>query len=320
MKRFYFISIIILLQFSSIFGAVVNDIVAVVGNEPITRDEFISRKNFLLLQARAAGQRLTDDEVYKDLVEERIMILKLKELDYEIEDSDIEKRLEKVAEQYKLSLDEFIKQIELDGVQFKEYKAIMKKQIAMESLYGAVITPPEITDAEADEFYKTTKNKEQFEGDTVARISWIFLEATTFKEKGDKKELANKIRADLNRGVDFTKLASTYSDDASTKSNGGDLGYHLLVDLSMNKKMPAHVEYGLNLVKKGYKVGTVSRVRETVGRGFWVVKITDIQKDQNSIRSRVKSYLLEKKSQESFIEWLDIEIQKMSVTIYPPMK
>ena len=320
MKRFCFISIIVLLQFSNIFGAVVNDVVAVVGSEPITRDEFMSRKNFLLLQARSAGQKLTDADVYKDLVEERIMILKLKELDYEIEDSDIEKRLTKVAEQYKLTLDEFRKQIERDGVQFKEYKAIMKKQIAMESLYGTVITPPEITDAEADEFYLTTKNKEQFEGDTVARLSWIFLKASTFKEKGEKKELANKIKTDLNRGVDFAKLASIYSDDTATKSNGGDLGYNLLVDLNLNKKMPSHVKYGLDLVKKGSKSGTVSRVRETVGRGFWIVKITDIQKDQNSIRSRVKSYLLEKRSQESFIEWLDLEIKKMSVTIYPTMK
>ena len=302
-----------------LMAEVVNTIVAVVGASPITSDDFMKRKNFLAAQSR--GKKISDKDVYDDILEEHIMYAKLEELKYEIEDKDVETRIESMAKQYNLSKKQFIKEIEASGISFDEYRLVIKKQIAMESLYSTVVTPPVITDAEADKFYasQSVKNKAKFEGDTIVRLSWIFFKAKTFTEKGRKGDIAARVRINAAKGADFEKLAKTHSDDTKTKKYGGDLGYNLLADLEQGN-MPIHITYGLNLVKSGSQVGTVSTVRETVGSGFWIVKITGIEKDQSSIRSRVKSFLSEDRSREAFLKWVIEEKEKVAVTIYSEIK
>ena len=314
-KTIFFILSIFLIQYNLLFNDVVNSIVGIVGSMPITYEDFISRKTFLTLQARSVGQKVNDDMVYKDLVEERIMYLKLKEYNYVIEDTDVSRRLENIAKQYNMTLDQFSKQLKVEGISYEEYRNSIKKQIAMENLYGLVINNNEITDAEADEFYNNAKDKSVFEVDTLVKLSWIFFKASTFTEKGEKHELAGKVRAMAARGQDFSELAAKYSDDEATKNNGGDLGYNLLYDAG-KRSLPAQVNAGLTLAKRGYKVGTVSSVRELVGKGFYIVKIVGIEKDMESIRTRVKNYLGESRMRESFIKWLDEETKRVSVQLY----
>ncbi|WP_297277566.1 peptidylprolyl isomerase [uncultured Brachyspira sp.] len=314
-KTIFFILSIFLIQYNLLFNDVVNSIVGIVGSMPITYEDFISRKTFLTLQARSVGQKVNDDMVYKDLVEERIMYLKLKEYNYVIEDTDVSRRLENIAKQYNMTLDQFSKQLKAEGISYEEYRNSIKKQIAMENLYGLVINNNEITDAEADEFYNNAKDKSVFEVDTLVKLSWIFFKASTFTEKGEKQELAGKVRAMAARGQDFSELAAKYSDDEATKNNGGDLGYNLLYDAG-KRSLPAQVNAGLTLAKRGYKVGTVSSVRELVGKGFYIVKIVGIEKDMESIRTRVKNYLGESRMRESFIKWLDEETKRVSVQLY----
>lgn len=304
-----------------LMAEVVNTIVAVVGASPVTLHDFRKRKVFLTAQSASQRKKVSDKEVYNDFLEEHVMYSKLEDLDYEIEERDIENRIKAIANQYNVTIDEFIKQVEGSGVAFDEYKSVIKKQIAMESLYSTVVSPPEINDDEANKYYESlsTKEKMNFEGDTVVRLSWIFFKAKTFTEKGQKKEIAGRVRYSATRGGDFGVLAKTHSDDAGTKEYGGDLGYNLMADVGV-RALPAHITYGLNLVKNGAKVGAVSKVMETVGSGFWLVKVTGIEKDKDSIKSRVKSWLYEKKSKEAFVQWLKEEKEKVAVTIYPAIK
>ncbi|WP_295158269.1 peptidylprolyl isomerase [uncultured Brachyspira sp.] len=314
-KIIAFILCFIFIQSNLLFNDVVNSIVGIVGSIPITYEDFLSRKSFLTLQARSVGQRINDDMVYKDLVEERVMYLKLKEYNYVIEENDVSRRLESIAKQYNMTLDQFSKQLMAEGISYDEYRNSIKKQIAMENLNGLVINNTEISDEEADEFYNNTKDKSAFEVDTLVKLSWIFFKAVTFTEKGEKQELAAKVRSMAARGQDFSELAKEYSDDNATKMNGGDLGYNLLYDAG-KRSLPAQINAGLNLAKRGYKVGTISSVRELVGKGFYIVKIAGIEKDMESIRTRVKNYLGEVRMRESFIKWLDEETKRVSVQLY----
>ena len=319
MKKIFVFILMTFFVNNVLMAEVVNTIVAVIGATPITSDDFMKRKKFL--SAQSQGRKISDKDIYDDILEEHIMYAKLEELNYEIEDKDVETRIESMAKQYNLSKDQFIKEIEASGIPFDEYRLVIKKQIAMESLYSTVVTPPVITDAEADKFYESQsiKNKAKFEGDTIVRLSWIFFKAKTFTEKGRKGDIAARVRTSALKGADFEELAKTHSDDAKTKKYGGDLGYNLLGDLAQ-RNMPLHITHGLNLVKNGSKVGTVSAVKETVGSGFWIVKVTSIEKDQSSIRSRVKSFLSEERSREAFVKWVVEEKEKVAVTIYSEIK
>lgn len=298
-----------------LFGDVVNSIVGIVGSMPITYEDFISRKTFLDMQAKSMGHNINDDLVYKDLVEERIMYLKLQEYNYTIEENDVSRRLDSIAKQYNMTLDQFSKQLRAEGISYAEYRNSIKKQIAMENLSGLVVNSGDISDEDADEFYNNSKEKSMFEADTLVKLSWIFFQATTFTEKGEKQKIANTVRGLAARGDDFSELAKRYSDDKATKNSGGDLGYNLLYDEG-KKSLPAQINAGLNLVKRGYKVGTVSSVRELVGKGFYIVKIISVEKDMDSIRTRVKNYLGEIRMRESFVKWLEDETKRVSVKLY----
>lgn len=316
MKKKILLILSVFIFYSNIlFNDVVNSIVGVVGSIPITYEDFVSRKSFLSLQARSVGKKINDDMVYKDLVEERIMYLKLKEYNYVIEENDVSRRLENIANQYNLTLDQFSKQLKSEGISYEEYRNSIKKQIAMENLSGLVVNNTEITDAEADEYYNNSKDKTAFEVDTLVKLSWIFFKATTFTEKGEKQELADRVRGMAARGNDFAELAKKYSDDEKTKNYGGDLGYNLLYDAG-KRSLPAQVNAGLTLAMRGYKVGTVSSVRELVGKGFYIVKIVEIQKDMDSIRTRVKNYLSEIRMRDSFVKWLDDETKRVTIKLY----
>lgn len=313
MKRIFILSFFI---FNNIlFGDVVNSIVGIVGSMPITYEDFISRRTFLTLQAKSIGQNINDDLVYKDLVEERIMYLKLQEYNYTIEENDVSRRLDGIAKQYNMTLEQFSKQLRAEGISYEEYRNSIKKQIAMENLSGLVVNNSDISDSEADEFYNNSKDKSIFEVDTLVKLSWIFFKATTFTEKGEKQQIANTVRGLAARGGDFSELAKKYSEDNATKNSGGDLGYNLLYDEG-KKSLPAQINAGLNLVKRGYQVGTVSTVRELVGKGFYIIKIISIEKDMDSIRTRVKNYLGEIRMRESFVKWLEDETKRVSVKLY----
>ena len=313
MKRIFILSFFI---FNNIlFGDVVNSIVGIVGSMPITYEDFISRRTFLTLQAKSIGQNINDDLVYKDLVEERIMYLKLQEYNYTIEENDVSRRLDSIAKQYNMTLEQFSKQLRAEGISYEEYRNSIKKQIAMENLSGLVVNNSDISDSEADEFYNNSKDKSIFEVDTLVKLSWIFFKATTFTEKDEKQQIANTVRGLAARGGDFSELAKKYSEDNATKNSGGDLGYNLLYDEG-KKSLPAQINAGLNLVKRGYQVGTVSTVRELVGKGFYIIKIISIEKDMDSIRTRVKNYLGEIRMRESFVKWLEDETKRVSVKLY----
>lgn len=300
---------------NALYGDVVNSIVGIVGSMPITYEDFVSRKSFLDMQAKSMGRNINDDLVYKDLVEERIMYLKLEEYNYTIEENDVSRRLDSIAKQYNMTLDQFSKQLRAEGISYAEYRNSIKKQIAMENLSGLVVNSADISDEEADEFYNNSKEKSLFEADTLVKLSWIFFQATTFTEKGEKQKIANTVRGLAARGDDFSNLAKQYSDDKATKNSGGDLGYNLLYDEG-KKSLPAQINAGLNLVKRGYKVGTVSSVRELVGKGFYIVKVISVEKDMESIRTRVKNYLGDIRMRESFVKWLEDETKRVSVKLY----
>lgn len=298
---------------------VVNSIVVVVANMPVTTYDFENRRAFMRAHARGNKKTVTDEDVYKDLIEEKVMEIKLIQYGFEIDEREVVRELERIMESNNIpNMKTFEALIKAEGMDFNEYKISIRRQIAMQNLFGVASSNMEVTDAEADKYYASATKEEKafFEGDTSVQLSWIFFKANSFTEKAEKEALARQVYNEAIKGADFAELARKYSDDDQNKNSGGNLGYYFISDL-MTRRLPSQISTPLTMVKNGSKAGTVTKVGETVGRGFWIVKITDIKIDINSIRNKVKNYLYEKNAQTSFDKWLEAETERLSVIRFP---
>ncbi len=297
---------------------VVNSVLVLVGNIPITSIDFASRKEYMTALAKMEKRKITDDDVYKDLIDERVLNIKALENKIIVSDREVEREMDRIREANKISdIKTFESLIEKQGMNVYEYRLSLKKQIIMQNLYGIAVQSENISDEEADAYYAKSKGDEKkyFEMDTSVQVGWIFFSAKTFGEKKEKSELAKEVRLKMVSGQNFTTLARTYSDDSRTKNSGGNLGYYSLSDLN-TKKLSAPVSAALRMVNSGSQKNAVTSVQEIVGQGFWVAKILDVKKDQDSIRRRVKNFLGEKNVEKSFQNWIESEKEKIPVKTF----
>ncbi len=319
MKTLRFFSLVLLLSISGICHAeVVNSVLVLVGNIPITSIDFASRKEHLENIAKMEKRKITDKDVYDDLINECVLNIKAQEYKIIVTDREIAREMDRIREANKIpDIKTFESLVEKQGMSIYEYKLSLKKQIIMQNLYSVAVQSEQISDEEADAYYAKSKGDERkyFEADTSVQIGWIFFSAKTFGEKKEKSELASQVRTMAANGQNFATLARTYSDDSRSKNNGGNLGYYTFVDLN-TKKLSAPVSTALRMASSGSRVNTVTAVQESVGQGFWIAKILDIKKNEESIRRRVKNYLGEKNVVSAFANWLESEKEKIPVKTF----
>ncbi|HED03340.1 MAG TPA: DUF3105 domain-containing protein [Candidatus Fraserbacteria bacterium] len=116
-------------------------------------------------------------------------------------------------------------------------------------------------------------------------------------------EQIGRIKAQLDQGADFAKLAKQYSQDLS-KNNGGDLGY-----LSRDKMDPQIAKVAFKL-----PVGQVSDPIRTA-RGFGLIKVTDRrQKKFAAVKSQVKTDYINELEHQRFDHW---QSQAQKAGVFP---
>ena len=203
---------------------------------------------------------------------------------------------------------------------------------AKADLYRRVIVAQALVD---DEMEKTIKkyyddNKNEFEKLTLAHIMVKYANPEDLKKaKKDKNknkdtvirseaealELANQIKARLDKGEKFADLAKEYSDDLTTKNKGGDLGPTCKNETRLESK-----GYG-PLLEKAFtmKVSEISGPIKT-NSGYHLVTVTEgielMPYDQAKnmiafkIRGTAKDDLVAKLKSGSSIKYTEDETQK----------
>jgi peptidyl-prolyl cis-trans isomerase D len=118
----------------------------------------------------------------------------------------------------------------------------------------------------------------------------IASDATVETEKA-VKEQASKVLEKARDGEDFAKLAKEYSEDASTKENGGELGY-----FQKGQLVAAFDEAAFNLTKGGIS----GLVRTSFG--YHIIKVEDIKdartKDLQEAHDQIAEILATNKGKE----------------------
>ena len=195
--------------------------VAVVGDKEIPKSEFDRIIGQAEKSYEAQGQEFPKtgspeynnlrDSIVKSLVERAEFELEAEEMDIEITDEEIEKRLDELKQQFFEGDDEkYRKEIAKQGLTDEQVRAEIRARLISEKLFEAVTGTVKVTDADIKAYYD--KNKAQFEKPESREVRHILVKT---------KARADDIHARLEGGGDFAKLAAQYSQDASSAKKGG---------------------------------------------------------------------------------------------------
>lgn len=230
MKRLILI-LAAVLAFSLAGAEMVDRVVAVVGTEVVLKSDV----EIEMLQMKSAGllsEDVTFEEVLDQLIENKLMLQKAKELNISVDEDKIRSYAEKYLQQQKgkypseAAFNAELARMNTTQPELLQYYIDMLRDNARTDILmdRYVMSNVVVSDAEMREFYEANK-------DTLAvkPVTWetgIIYRGVRASDAVKQQKLAEiqAIRARIDSGEDFAELARTQS-DCPSKARGGDLGY-----------------------------------------------------------------------------------------------
>ena len=253
-------------------------IVAVVDNDVITRSELDERIHLVEQQLEKQGTPLPPRQVLEKQILERVITDRL-QLQYaaqtglRIDDNQLDKTIERIAEQNKLSIPEFQATLESEGINFKKFREDIRKEILLGRVKEREIdSRVTVTEAEIDNLL-VTKSSGQENADEF-NIAHILIRVPEQAAPEDLQKLRAKAEDALKKlrdGADFNQMSATVS-DAPKALEGGGLGW----------KKPTELPELFQEALKSLKKGDVSDILRSPN-GFHILKLLDRRGDNSPL-------------------------------------
>ncbi len=248
----------------------VDRIVAVVGKEVVTKSELDERCDFAERQLRRQGTPLPDRKLLERQILDRLILDKAqlqlaRDSGIRVEEVQLDRAMERIAEQNRMTLPQFRQALEKDGVAFARFREEVREQIQMQRLREREVDDRiEVSDAEIDQYLTDQKAgagaRSEF---NLAHVLVRLPEQASPEQIEAARKKAEKAREDALAGIDFAKVAASYS-DAPDALSGGAIGWR------GEDRLPELFA----AAARGMKVGEVSGVLRSPG-GFHVIKLVD---------------------------------------------
>jgi peptidyl-prolyl cis-trans isomerase C len=172
-----------------------------------------------------------------------------------------------------------------------------------------------ITFPEEDIIKYYDSHLEEFKVPETVMASHILVRVDQNASENDKKKAKQKAEDIFQRlasGEDFAKVATEVSDDPSTNSKGGDLGFF---PKGMMVKSFEDVAFAL-------KPGTMSGIVETQ-YGYHIIKTKEKRpsytESYDDVKVRIRQYLLQHQLKSKISEFVDKALKDAGVEIYPEL-
>ncbi len=246
----------------------VDRIVAVVNSEVITSDELAERMKTVTQQLRQQGTplpaaHLLRKQVLERMIMDRLQLQLAKETGLRVDDLQLDRTVERLAEHNKMSLTQFRQALERDGIRFDKFREEIRDQILLSRLREREVDDRiVVTDNEIDYFLSQQAASPDMA--TEYNLSHIVLrlpEQASPEEVNRQHARAEEVLAQLRQGADFAKLAVAYS-DAPDALQGGAMGWH------SRDRLPDLYAKALD----GLKPGEVSGIIRSPA-GFHLIKL-----------------------------------------------
>lgn len=262
----------------------IEGIAAVVDDDVITRGELATRLQAITKQLLQKGTQLPPQTVLQRQLLERMIIEHLqmaqaKQLGVAVGDEELNKIIERIAEQNKLSLLQFRETLERDGVSFATFREEIRKEVIITRLRSSQVEKRvNVSPQEIDNLLESQRrNKSQNQEFHLQHILIALPSDASPEQIAESRNRVTQVLGELRDGADFSNMAISHS--AGPKAlEGGDIGWRRLAQLPV-----AFAE-----AVKGMAVGEVSEpVRST--SGFHLLKVLELRGEQRNLIRQVNA-------------------------------
>jgi peptidyl-prolyl cis-trans isomerase SurA len=245
-------------------------VVAIVNDEALTQYELDEQRRAVLAQMKAknvtppAGDTL-DKQLLERLITERAVLQYAKESGVRVDDTQVERTIQRIAQDNKLTPDEFRRALANEGVPYAKYREEVRNEITIQRVREREVDSRiTVSDAEVDAFLATQKL--QAGGDIEYELSHILVivpEQASPEQIEARRRRAEEALRQIRDGADFAQVAAGYS-DAQDALQGGSLGW----------RSPARLPTVFAEKIATMKPGEVSDILRSA-TGFHIVKLQD---------------------------------------------
>lgn len=288
-------------------------IVAVVNDGVITQNQLNSRVRSATMQlhrqkVQLPPQEMLRQQVLDQMITERAQVQTAKEAGIQVDDSDLEQALVRVAANQKMTPQQMRQTVEKDGVAWPDFREEIRSQMMIARVREREVDARvNVSPGEVDNFLA---NQSATGGGEEVHLAHIVIRIP----EGASPETLNKLRLkavsideQAKAGKDFGQLAATYS-ESNDAMQGGDLGFRPLDSLpqvmssAIANLKPGQVSdvvrspSGFHIVKLiGRKGGSaMPQIQQTHARHI-LIKVTEVTSEPearqkiNQVHNRLKN-------------------------------
>jgi peptidyl-prolyl cis-trans isomerase SurA len=245
-------------------------VVAIVNDEALTQYEINEQKRAILAQMKSQNVApppadVLEKQLLERLITERAVLQFAKESGVRVDDTQVERTIARIAQDNKLSADEFRKALAQEGIAYAKYREDIRNEILIQRVREREVDARlAVSDAEVEAFLAS--QKVQSGGDVEYRLAHILVivpDQASPEQIEAKRRRAEEALKQIRGGAEFAQVAAGYS-DAQDALQGGSLGW----------RAPARLPTVFVEKVGTMKPGDVSDVLRSA-TGFHIVKVQE---------------------------------------------
>lgn len=248
----------------------VDRVIAIVNDEAITQHEVDDARRVVLAQMKQQKVQppapdVLDKQVLERLITERSLMQYAKETGLRVDDTQIERTIQRIAQDNKLSPEEFRKALAAEKINYAKYRDDIRNELVVQRLREREVESRlTVSDTEVDNYLATLKA--QNSGDSEYQLAHILVlvpEQASSDQIETRRRRADEALRAIKSGAEFGQVAAGFS-DASDALRGGNLGWRA------GARLPTVFAEQVRTMK----AGEVSPVLRSAS-GFHIVKLID---------------------------------------------
>lgn len=200
----------------------INSIVAVVNDEIITQLDLNNAWQTRYAQPIKQAKNSEIKQFLQSLIDEKMQLQIAKQNKITVSETQLQNTIKQIAQENKMSLQEFIRTIKKQGLNFTQYQHMLHDKLVINTLLRQVIAPKlKITDEAIAQEIKRLKQKKEFYNYHLANILL----------PNNKKTLSTVVE-ELKNKANFHQVATQYSISSNAK-DGGDMHWRQLENIPL---------------------------------------------------------------------------------------